>query len=594
MFKKMTLRKKIALLLTLCVVLIGIGTWGFIYKSEREEVIEENRETLSHYLDAFVAAGEQDGLNGIKDIQSFWGKIYPKGRLTVINTVGDVLIDSKSDPNEMDNHYKRPEIIKAFEDGSGSELRYSKTQSEWQNYMSKRVIIPGTPGQRMVIRLSYPLEELNSLAVSMVKQFLYFMEIMLLFVLLGSYLMIHFVTKPLDLLSESAQTIAAGGTARFPITNDPQIQNLSNALNSMSDSLKLSIKEAQERKEELSLLVGALPVGVILIDEARKVRYMNSAASKICGRPGNNQPARGLSIEVILPSDEMCRMLDEGDGRRMINLSRSGGSKIEMSTLTLTRGRMILLEDLTEKIKLDEARREFFVDAGHEFQTPLTVIRTGLELLKSGDSLTDKEDIAAVDSMIRQQERISGLVDDLILLVKLDVDPLGNRRGKVDLKEIVRDIILDVKDLPASRKIDIKAVLPEEDVTLNIVYADLRRALFNLVENGVKYVSSFRDTDGKIEVTVRERENEILISVDDNGPGVSNEERDIIFEKFRRGDTHRARSRSSVGGYGLGLSISRKIAEREGGSLELDVSPLGGASFFMILPKAGLTKNNKI
>jgi two-component system phosphate regulon sensor histidine kinase PhoR len=319
---------------------------------------------------------------------------------------------------------------------------------------------------------------------------------------------------------------------------------------------------------------------------------MNSAASKICGRR-DNEPARGSSIEVILPSDEMCRMLAEGDGIKTINLSRSGGSKIEMSTLTLTRGRMIVLEDLTEKIKLDEARREFFVDAGHEFQTPLTVIRTGLELLKSGDSLTDKEDIDAVDSMIRQQERISGLVDDLLLLVKLDVDPLGNNREEVDLKEIVHDIISDVKDLPASRKINIKAVLPHEDVILNAVYADLRRALFNLVENAVKYVSSFRDMDGKVEVTVRKNENEILISVDDNGPGVTNEERDVIFERFRRGDTHRARNRSSAGGYGLGLSISRKIAEREGGSLELDVSSLGGSSFTMTLPNAELT-NNKI
>ena len=593
MFKKMTLRKKITLMLTLCVVLIGIGIWGFIYRNERIEVIEENRETLSRYLDAFAAAGETYGLEGIRNIQSLWEKVYPKGRLTLINTMGEVVIDSKSDPNEMDNHYKRPEIIKAFEDGSGSELRYSKTQSEWQNYMAKRVIIPGIPGQGMVIRLSYPLEELNSLALSMAKPFLYSLEIMLFFVLLGSYLMLHFVTKPLDLLSESAQTIAAGGTARFPITNDPQIQNLSNALNSMSDSLKLSVREAQERKEELSLLVGALPVGVILIDEARKIRYMNSAASKICGRAGN-EPARGLSIEVILPSDEMCSMLDEGDGRRMISLSRSGGSKIEMSTLTLTRGRMIVLEDLTDKIKLDEARREFFIDAGHEFQTPLTVIRTGLELLKSGDSLTDIEDIKAVDSMIRQQERISGLVEDLLLLVKLDVDPQGNRREEVDLKEIVRDIISDVKELPASRKIEIKAILPEEDITVRTVYGDLRRALFNLVENGVKYVSSSRETEGRIEVTVQEDDHNIHIYVDDNGPGVTEEDRDIIFEKFRRGDSHRARSRSSAGGYGLGLSISRKISEREGGSLELGRSSLGGASFIMTLPKAEPISNEEI
>ena len=250
MFKKMTLRKKIALLLTISVVFIGIAVWGFIYRNERREVIEENREVLSRYLGLFAAEGEGRGIEGIREAQAFWEKTYPEGRLTVINTMGEVVIDSKSDPNEMDNHYKRPEIIKAFEDGSGSELRYSKTQSEWQNYMARRVIIPGTPGQGLVIRLSYPLEELNSLAASMARPFLYSLELMLLVVLLGSYLMLHFVTKPLDLLSGSAETIAAGGTARFPITNDPQMQNLSNALNSMSDSLKLSVREAQERKED--------------------------------------------------------------------------------------------------------------------------------------------------------------------------------------------------------------------------------------------------------------------------------------------------------------------------------------------------------
>ena len=82
--------------------------------------------------------------------------------------------------------------------------------------------------------------------------------------------------------------------------------------------------------------------------------------------------------------------------------------------------------------------------------------------------------------------------------------------------------------------------------------------------------------------------------MDDNGPGVTEEDRDIIFEKFRRGDSHRARSRSSAGGYGLGLSISRKISEREGGSLELGRSSLGGASFIMTLPKAEPISNEEI
>ncbi len=584
MFKKMTIRKKIGGLLTVSVLLTGIAVWGFIYRNERREVIEENRETLARYLDAFQAAGEENGLEGIRDIEILWSKVYPEGRLTVVNTMGEVLKDSKSDPLEMDNHYKRPEIISAFEDGSGSELRYSKTHSEWQNYMARRVLIPGRPGYGIVVRLSYPLEKLDSLALSMARPFIYSVELVLLFVLLGAYLMLRFVTKPLDLLSESAQTIAAGGAARFPITNDPQIQNLSNALNSMSDSLKLSVKEAQERKEELSALVGALPVGIILIDESRKVRYMNSSASQICGRPGN-EPARGLSVEVILPSDELCGMLDENDGTKLVSLKRAAVSKLEMTTLTLARGRMIVLQDLTEKVRLEEARREFFIDAGHEFQTPLTVIRTGLELLMSGGSVTDKDDIDAIKSMIKQQERISGLVDDLLFLVKLDAGAAVEESEEIEINGLISDIIADVKQLPAARDIEIKADMQSGRLALKGVYSDLRRAISNLVENGIKYVSSVRESGGRVEIRVEDTGNSLKISVDDNGPGVPEEEREIIFERFRRGDSHRARSRASSGGYGLGLSISRRIAEREGGSLEIEESELGGASFVMTLPK---------
>lgn len=584
MFKKMTIRKKIGALLTVSVLLTGIAVWGFIYRNERREVIEENRETLARYLDAFQAAGEENGLEGIRDIEILWSKVYPEGRLTVVNTMGEVLTDSKSDPLEMDNHYKRPEIISAFEDGSGSELRYSKTHSEWQNYMARRVLIPGRPGYGIVVRLSYPLEKLDSLALSMARPFIYSVELVLLFVLLGAYLMLRFVTKPLDLLSESAQTIAAGGAARFPITNDPQIQNLSNALNSMSDSLKLSVKEAQERKEELSALVGALPVGIILIDESRKVRYMNSSASQICGRPGN-EPARGLSVEVILPSDELCGMLDENDGTKLVSLKRAAVSKLEMTTLTLARGRMIVLQDLTEKVRLEEARREFFIDAGHEFQTPLTVIRTGLELLMSGGSVTDKDDIDAIKSMIKQQERISGLVDDLLFLVKLDAGAAVEESEEIEINGLISDIIADVKQLPAARDIEIKADTQSGRLALTGVYSDLRRAISNLVENGIKYVSSVRESGGRVEIRVEDTGNSLRISVDDNGPGVPEEEREIIFERFRRGDSHRARSRASSGGYGLGLSISRRIAEREGGSLEIEESELGGASFVMTLPK---------
>lgn len=584
MFRGMTIRKKIVVLLTTAVLIITIAAWGLIYRSERGKLIEINNEMLSRYITVFSDVVEKDGINGVSDTFQLWGKAYPEGRITIINAAGEVIFDSKANWRELDNHYKRPEVLGAFASGSFSELRYSITQGEWVNYKAQKVVLPGDGGAA-VVRLSYPVTDLKGLGWTMGKKFISSLEILLILMWGGAYWMLKLIMRPLGSISRAAEIIASGGEARFPITDDPQIQSLSNALNSMSDSLKLSVKEAQERKEEIAVLVGALPIGLILIDDERKIRYMNLAASGICGF-GERIPARGASVEIILPCEEMCRRLDLQDGVSMVTMKRDSGMKIEMTTLTLSRGRLIIMQDFTEKIKLEEARRDFFIDAGHEFQTPLTVIRTGLELLKSGRVLKDADDLKSVDSMIGQQERISRLVDDLLFLVRLDIDPLQVGQEEISLSSMCKDLEAEVNNLPQISAVDFQTSVPQEDALFKGRYDDIKRALFNLLENSVKYVSSFRSEGGIVRFEAADCGSEWEITVDDNGPGIPEGSESIIFERFRRGDHARARNGKVPGGYGLGLSISRRIAERHGGSLTLVESKLGGAAFKFTLPKA--------
>ena len=584
MFRGMTIRKKIVVLLTTAVLIITIAAWGLIYRSERGKLIEINNEMLSRYITVFSDVVEKDGINGVSDTFQLWGKAYPEGRITIINAAGEVIFDSKANWRELDNHYKRPEVLGAFASGSFSELRYSMTQGEWVNYKAQKVVLPGDGGAA-VVRLSYPVTDLKGLGWTMGKKFISSLEILLILIWGGAYWMLKLIMRPLGSISRAAEIIASGGEARFPITDDPQIQSLSNALNSMSDSLKLSVKEAQERKEEIAVLVGALPIGLILIDDERKIRYMNLAASGICGF-GERIPARGASVEIILPCEEMCRRLDLQDGVSMVTMKRDSGMKIEMTTLTLSRGRLIIMQDFTEKIKLEEARRDFFIDAGHEFQTPLTVIRTGLELLKSGRVLKDADDLKSVDSMIGQQERISRLVDDLLFLVRLDIDPLQVGQEEISLSSMCKDLEAEVNNLPQISAVDFQTSVPQKDALFKGRYDDIKRALFNLLENSVKYVSSFRSEGGIVRFEAADCGSEWEITVDDNGPGIPEGSESIIFERFRRGDHARARNGKVPGGYGLGLSISRRIAERHGGSLTLVESKLGGAAFKFTLPKA--------
>lgn len=295
-------------------------------------------------------------------------------------------------------------------------------------------------------------------------------------------------------------------------------------------------------------------------------------------------------MELILPSNELYFMLDEPDTTRTLSIMRSGAMamQVEATTLRLPRGRLIALQDLTEKAKLEEVRRDFFIDAGHEFQTPLAIIRTGLELLKSSPQMNGperSEDVETIDSLLRQQERISGLVDDLLLLVRLDADPMRKDVADVDLVGVAEEVKDEIAALPQSKETKIEITAPTGGAHVMGVYEDMRRALLNIMENAQKYIQFSDSPAGIIKVSLCEEGGMWRLTVDDNGPGVAENERKLIFERFRRGDSHRARGRKKSGGYGLGLSISRRIIERHGGTLELGESELGGTAFVIRLPK---------
>ena len=582
--KNLNLKKKIALLMTSAVFVIGIAAWVLLYRSEKRDTIDYTESMLSRYLDNFAAAADRGGLSALDAPVKLWSDVYPDGRVTVIGIDGDVLSDTKAKASEMENHYNRREVLGAFANGFAKEVRYSSTQREWQIYIAKKAMLPGNPGIPCVVRVSYPLARLSGLVKDVTIPFIKYFAVILLLVWLGTYYILRVIMRPLNGMSRAAAVIVSGGEARFPISDDPEIRALSEVLNRMQDSLRSSAAEARERKEELSQLVGALPVGVLLIDGDKRIRYSNAEVVRICG--GTEEMAlRGASVEVLLPSALLFRMLDEEDGRKTLTLS--DGKKIEASTMKLPRGRLIVLLDLTEKARLEEVRREFFLDAGHEFRTPLAIIRTGLELLRDSPSIKGEgaaEDIEMIDGLIRQQDRMSRLIEDMLLVVRLDSAPKDHGREMADAAAVALDVKRDIEALPRTKKLSIEVNAPVGGAGVGASEPELRRALLNVMENSSKYIEEGGAAEGKISVDIYDDGSFWNIVVDDNGPGVPAEERELIFEPFRRGDAHRARS-GRGGGYGLGLSISRRIAEHFGGSLTLAKSKLGGAAFQLRVPK---------
>jgi two-component system, OmpR family, sensor kinase len=222
-----------------------------------------------------------------------------------------------------------------------------------------------------------------------------------------------------------------------------------------------------------------------------------------------------------------------------------------------------------------EQMRRFVADASHELRTPLTSIHGFLEVLLRGAANHPEQLHKALKSMYGESERINKLVQDLLLLAKLDRTPdvklsIGSLDGIV--KEMEAQLLL----LAGERQVHFDL---EAQVTAQIDRDKIKQIVLNLFHNAVQHT---HPETGDIRVAVRSEAGEVIVSVQDNGPGIPEEHLPHLFERFYRIDTSRTRK---SGGAGLGLAITKSISELHGGRIEVSSKVGEGTMFKLVLPK---------
>jgi two-component system OmpR family sensor kinase len=232
----------------------------------------------------------------------------------------------------------------------------------------------------------------------------------------------------------------------------------------------------------------------------------------------------------------------------------------------------------------EERMRRFVADASHELRTPLTSIRGYAELYRQG-AVTSPEDVAGVLHRIEEQAaRMGLLVEDLLLLARLDQQrPLEHVR--VDLTVMAVDAVHDAHAVAPDRSVGLRLPSPddtEDDIAEVTVVGDearLRQVLVNLVNNAIIHTP----TGTPVEVRVRAEPREAVLEVADKGPGLPPEQAERVFERFYRADPARGRAN---GGTGLGLAIVAAIVAAHGGRVEVQTSVGVGTTFRVRLPIA--------
>jgi two-component system OmpR family sensor kinase len=249
----------------------------------------------------------------------------------------------------------------------------------------------------------------------------------------------------------------------------------------------------------------------------------------------------------------------------------------EVGKLTTSLNRMLerIEESFAVRVESESKLRRFVADASHELRTPLTAIRGFAELHRQGAVSGEEKTKELVQRIEKESIRMGSLVEDLLLLARMDQTP-ELAKEPVDLDNLIHEVVASARAAGPDHPITVD--LPEGD---NFVLGDsirIHQAVANLLANARTHTPS----GTAITVSIKQLESETTITVADKGPGLSHADQEKIFERFYRADTSRARTKGE--GSGLGLSIVDAVKKSHGGSVSV-LSELGqGCEFTLHFP----------
>ncbi len=276
-----------------------------------------------------------------------------------------------------------------------------------------------------------------------------------------------------------------------------------------------------------------------------------------------------MAKKALKPVDQIRKAAVKISSTNLDERIDIGSRRDEITRLAQTFNAMISrLKDAFLRIN------QFSLDVSHELKTPLTILKGETEVALRKDR--DKEDYKKLLlSSLEEVDRMTKIIDDLLLLSKADPKDVKLNVTDVALRDLIIDVCVDMRIFAEKKEIDL-AFNELDDTRIKGDELKLRRMLLNIVENGIKYTQK----GGKVEVSSFAKDGYIQVNVKDNGVGISEDDIKYVFDRFYQAD----RSRRREGGSGLGLSISRWIAEAHKGSIQVQSQPSDGSLFSIKLP----------
>lgn len=509
-------------------------------------------------------------------------------RITVTLPSGMVIGDSDENPNKMDNHALRPEIVQARKGKVGKSVRFSTTLQRNMMY----VAIPLKDQKRIiaVIRTALPVtaidDELKSIQVKIALGGL-------LIALLAAGISLYVsrrISLPIEEMKKGAEQFAVGDLShRLPETDLEEMDSLAEALNQMAAQLDDRIKTVIKQRNELEAVLSSMEEGVIAFDVEERIVSINQAAAKIFGcEPADlidrtvQEAIRNLEIQrfvttALYTSENMeSDIILYQEGERILHAH----STSLFDSRGISTGILVVLNDVTQLRQLENVRRDFAANVSHEIKTPLTAIKGFVETLLHNTVDRPEETRRFLGIIARHVDRLEAIIDDLMKLSRIEQQD-EKQEIKLEtqpIEKVIQRAVQTCEEKAEVKKIKINLEC-EEGISAKIDATLFEQAVLNLLDNAINCSHEL----SVVKVLAYEKDEEVIVDVQDHGIGISKDHHSRLFERFYRVD--KARSRN-VGGTGLGLAIVKHIAHIHGGRVSVDSTTGQGSTFSLYLPMA--------
>lgn len=368
----------------------------------------------------------------------------------------------------------------------------------------------------------------------------------------------------------------------------PEITEMANSLNDLSEVIRLTHDHLEQEKTRLSSILAYMSDGVMAADRRGRVIMVNDTAQKQLGLSSKTTEQRDLLEILGIHEDYSFRDLLAQTPEIVIEHGNENGEFLTLranfatirSESGLISGLVVVLHDMTEQAKEERERRLFVSNVSHELRTPLTSVKSYLEALDDG-ALTESVAPSFVKVSLDETNRMMRMISDLLSLSRIDNQVSSADVELINFTAFVTFILNRFEQMKSQQEAGKEYTLVRDyqitPIWIEIDTDKMTQVMDNILNNAIKYSPD----GGKITFSMKTTDSQLIVSISDEGLGIPKADLPRIFDRFYRVD--KARSRAQ-GGTGLGLAIAKEIVKQHQGFIWAKSEYGHGSTFTIVLP----------